>query len=1682
MAQYQVGRSTYELPDDLDSATLNATLQQLAEQEAIRPRDNAFGYSVDQAQRLGGRAVQQVGTAIGSDALTQAGQNIVAEQERDIQQGGYQTGIQDANTIEAIRNGRGFSHVGTLMAENGAGTLATLGLGAAAAIAGVFSLPVTALALGGAALAAGVGLGIGETAETAEQAGLDINNPNTARANVGIGAIVGLMDRIGAGKAIPKDQLAKMTIGEVADELVKQGKTGAAKKFLKESAKGFAVEGTTEAAQSAIMTGGVAAQGGQITSDQVINDLVDSFAVGGATGAGVRGGISGVASAADAVSKSGRIDVRDPQAAADLAKRLEAIVEANDFDLNDIDKMSTTGARATVDMAHIQLTEELKAMFNRAKDKLTPTDADNLQTLSDKILAIAAQREGRSKTKSLVGQQEMDAVDRLIGEYQEGADAMSILRQLNELTTVHNSGYQGGISQYTDQLSPFGSKVGYDKSQIATEALLRPLATGGLALQTGGTSLGLQLGAVGTGRAIDSLTGRRSRVRRYIEQNAGQTGQTQQDLPSLAGQREASRLQEEADAAAAAERSRMLARIADERGDPFHPESPLGIAARELGTEDRQVVYAALDAVEQDTPEFAEEIALARQSGQEGDTRIPNLSLLIGRMKKVTGMSSAPQGLSPLQQAQAATGLYQQTENYKRGVADNQRALQEAIDAVNNDASLSPADKAILVTGLTDMGKNLGANPVEAVQAKAQDIVGRSADKEAAQKYVMPYVERVLGQQNAKKQLSDLVDTIQEEQQDLSEVSFMGDPDAPMLQQAMDPFGIGDLINLTNLGIRPTPEQIAAMRDGTYKPEKKRKKEAAAQLLQDRWQEATGRNAPFAYFDENIDLIASLMATEAMQNLREDTNAIGWYDRKLKAAKAIVSLVDPRVTETYDNEAAFDFALAVTSNGQAVADNFEMALEVFRGFMDNGVMPENWNKGGDRANAMNDAFRFFNAYNRSKQNLSIADFLDTDFTVRQLRDWVAGFNEQNGTDLSLPSNEGVDVEVKGSYILGAKIGQGFYQNLRGNFDPLTMDLWWMRMWNRLIGSPYEKDKNLDNSRVIALDLIPKATGVTKKLVNETLKQRGEKRSDLRNDFDRLDSFLVDLDKAFQRYYKKYVAENGSKPDKPQLLKTAGTHAKNLKPQLQAQPRNATERQYMRDVVAAARAKLASVGVDINTADFQALMWYPEKQLFRHLGVAPGRGSDNDYQDAAVLLAAKEGISNDQIQEALAAAEAGGTVAGRADTGRQAGRGSPQLATDGASQEGILAGQQEVSDFSQSDSIPLLADAIETTKEAVGDRDLPIRAPTPTEVADQLPRVKAMFEIGKEGGDFEQGLNAEDAKEIGRALGYLIVDTKNKADMDRFRGDGRKTKSDQFNAGVNIEMSRMSVPNRIGVVQAGYVNPKDPEYQSVSSIEYLHTMLHEAVGHAIEKRPTTITYDPILDEAGNRLDPRENRRYMNVTFERDGVLVTEDNVEAVANPVYPEGQLFNKGIPVVPSPVGMGYEPGRRDTVRGMFAEAIKAGDKTNFDPDKAVDDLTRYQKSIVASSRNPEIGQMQVRSTYGHADAALARGQNRAQIKEFLLKIERTNFHKIAELLADGVAGYAINPTAFKDAYPEAAKMIRFYFNAPSNPTSKTVQFYAHPLPTVLAVMLAMIAAAGSGGEEEQPQGVLTPQSGALSI
>ena len=754
---------------------------------------------------------------------------------------------------------------------------------------------------------------------------------------------------------------------------------------------------------------------------------------------------------------------------------------------------------------------------------------------------------------------------------------------------------------------------------------------------------------------------------------------------------------------------------------------------------------------------------------------------------------------------------------------------------------------------------------------------------------------------------------------------------------------------------------------------------------------------------------------------------------------------------------------------------------------------DSWIKGGERNEAMVRSFEFFNAYEAAQVETPISEFLSTDFSVGELKEWAAQFNEQHGTDLSLPSHEGVNVEVKGSYILGAKIGQGFYQNLRGNFDPLTMDIWWMRMWNRLIGSPYENAKNLDDGRARIGGLMKGATGLEQKLINQTLKERSETRTMLKNDQDRFDDFIVDLDKRYQRFYKQYKKDNGVNHDKPELFKATGTQVRNMTPQLQATPRNASERQYMRDVVNAAREKLASVGYDINTADFQALMWYPEKQLFRHLGVAAGRGADNDYQDAAEILAKKEGISDDQIQEALAAAGADGAVVGGANPIQQdAGRDS-QLRQINPAQEGILPDLTEQGQL-------FLEEEIASTKEVLGEPELPIRAPTPTEIKTQEPTVKAFFEVGKEGSPYENGMNADDVNNLGLMLGYMIVDAPNKAKM----GDivRRKIRSNEHYAGVNMVYTNASVPHTIGLLAEGYVNPKDPENQNVSSLDYLFTKAHEIVGHALENRPFGFEYLNQQDTTGERINPN-----------RSGYMVIEQSINAPEGGIYPDGRtleqgetdlvdvddvnrsdnavLFQRGqqfthqnnrdLPTIENPVTGQTESGRLDTIRGQLAKRLENLDTKDFDAKKVSKELIAFQKSRVSSSRNPELGSKRVRSAYTMYERGMAMGK-RESAANYIATVQRNNIHKMAELLADGFAGYAVNPKEFKQNYPETAKMIRFFQNDPNNKSSKFIQFYAHPLPTVLAVALAMFGIAAGGGEERPPEGALSPSGGALTI
>jgi len=52
-------------------------------------KDSAFDFSIDQAQRLLGKGVEVAGKFTGIEGMEQFGSDVVAQQEKDIEEGGY---------------------------------------------------------------------------------------------------------------------------------------------------------------------------------------------------------------------------------------------------------------------------------------------------------------------------------------------------------------------------------------------------------------------------------------------------------------------------------------------------------------------------------------------------------------------------------------------------------------------------------------------------------------------------------------------------------------------------------------------------------------------------------------------------------------------------------------------------------------------------------------------------------------------------------------------------------------------------------------------------------------------------------------------------------------------------------------------------------------------------------------------------------------------------------------------------------------------------------------------------------------------------------------------------------------------------------------------------------------------------------------------------------------------------------------------------------------------------------------------------------------------------------------------------------------------------------------------------------------------------------------------------------
>ena len=381
--------------------------------------------------------------------------------------------------------------------------------------------------------------------------------------------------------------------------------------------------------------------------------------------------------------------------------------------------------------------------------------------------------------------------------------------------------------------------------------------------------------------------------------------------------------------------------------------------------------------------------------------------------------------------------------------------------------------------------------------------------------------------------------------------------------------------------------------------------------------------------------LADMVISDAKFALKSNENAVGWYDQKVSRAIGALSTMHPEIESDPRSRLAFLWALATTSNGVEVGDNFRLAERAYRGWKATGKMPTDIGIGNAASN-INKGLALYNELTEKVGDERLLKFMSTKFTVGEIANMLG----------VKPGGEWMGTPVRGASILGPKIGNGFFSNLNGYFDALTMDRWLMRTWGRMTGTllindpaAITKGRKELYSAIKALSAKDRRT--LSDLIGKPVKAAMTKAE--------LDAVAIASQKASMKPEKREVMMATPLMDK--FRKTANNHQKAMDGQKEA-PGGPAERNWIRAVFQDALEKLQAEGKDMTMSDLQALLWYPERRLYDAAKadeeIEAGYEDDEapDYANAAQELAMANGVSKTRVLAAMDAAEARGTVVGK----------------------------------------------------------------------------------------------------------------------------------------------------------------------------------------------------------------------------------------------------------------------------------------------------------------------------------------------------------------------------------------------------------------------------------------------------
>ena len=430
------------------------------------------------------------------------------------------------------------------------------------------------------------------------------------------------------------------------------------------------------------------------------------------------------------------------------------------------------------------------------------------------------------------------------------------------------------------------------------------------------------------------------------------------------------------------------------------------------------------------------------------------------------------------------------------------------------------------------------------------------------------------------------------------------------------------------------------------------------------------------------DLLATAISEEVKDELaaKGKLSAQNWYREKFDQAIHVAALVHPELLSGDQKyRTAFAVAMAITSQGQKVDANARFANTMYKGWKENGgKFDVSTNPGMDKWDSgMKSNFEKYNGLIEKMGEEDTAKFLASEYKVKDLRadGWVIP-NAQNEDD------------VYGSAIMGQKIGNGFFQNLSGNFNPVTQDMWFMRTFGRLTGTIRDvvDDKEGSYKR---FQSAMKADGrpLPDDMDEDAIWKEGEKRhsehqkdyAKNREGYDKGKAFIDEHTARLKeeaaktgKKGKKYLTIDKLLKDHPELQEQVPKDAKfksasalasksvfDIANSVQDNPGGGADRAWRSKVVNMAREKLGEQGIHMDNASLQAVIWYPEKDVFEHMGGVGETASETpDYAAALSAVAKTEGHDDTAIQSAITSATSGARSGGATGVHAASGRPGP----------------------------------------------------------------------------------------------------------------------------------------------------------------------------------------------------------------------------------------------------------------------------------------------------------------------------------------------------------------------------------------------------------------------------------------